>query len=373
MNILLIPDSFKDSISSKAIIEALEIGFNKIDADIKLYSCVASDGGEGFLKAVKHQIEVSTIEHDTLDPIGRPIEAEYLFDRANATAYIEMAQASGFEKLSVVERNPMNTTTVGTGLQIMHAINKGARTLYIGLGGSATNDGGIGMASVLGYSFLDEENDPVLPVGRNLVRITSVKGEFVFPQVKIFAVNDVSNPLIGQNGAAYTYAKQKGASKMEVEQLDEGLRHLSKIVEINLKTNFSEISGSGSAGGSGYGLKSFFNAEFLSGIEFFLELAKIEQLLLTEKIDFIITGEGSIDEQSLKGKLISGIVNLARKHNVKVIAICGKLEIKEEDYKTLGLYYATPITEDHIDPSESMTNAAYYIENIPQKLIQVMR
>ena len=364
MKILLIPDSFKDSISSEEIIASLTKGIHDMDPSIEIHSIVASDGGEGFLNAVEKQKDVRPVYHDTLDPIGRTIESKYLIDKSDNGAFIELAQASGYERLTKEERNPMNTTTIGTGLQILHAINRGVKKIYVGLGGSSTNDAGIGMASVLGYSFLNSIHDKVLPIGRNLMDIDTVAGHFNFPNVEIFAVNDVENPLFGENGAAFTYGPQKGANTDEVVHLDKGLRHLHEQVLIHMKSDHAQTPGSGAAGGSGYGLKVFCNAEFISGVDFLFQISSLDALLESEDFDLIITGEGCIDEQSLQGKLISGVIKKASDFRAKVIGICGKLKLEEAAYKSYGLDAALEIAPEGTPVSESMANASSFIQKL---------
>ena len=368
MNILLIPDSFKGSATSMEVIDALTRGFQTLDQNVNLFSVVASDGGEGFLDSIDHQLEVETIWHDSLDPIGRPIETTYLFDRSNNTAYIELAKASGLDCLSRPEQNPMTTTTIGTGMQILHAINKGAKTIYVGLGGSATNDGGIGLASVLGYRFLDENGTPILPIGKQLSSVRNIEGAFTYEKIKIKAINDVANPLYGPHGAAHTYAEQKGANSEEIKILDQGLVNLASVVEKYDQLEHHDFSGAGAAGGVGYGLKVFCNAEFISGTDFLFDLAKVEMLLSEEKIDVIITGEGRIDSQTMQGKLIQGILDLAKPKQIKVVAICGQLNLSTETYKDFGLHYATTIAKPGTSPEESIKNALQYIEEVPRRI-----
>ncbi len=372
MKILLIPDSFKGSASSKEVIDALKNGFNRLDAEVSLHAVVASDGGEGFLDAIENQFSVETIWHDSLDPIGRPIETYYLLDQENRTAYIELAKAAGLDLLTLSEQNPMMTTTAGTGMQILHAVNKGALKIFVGLGGSATNDGGIGLATVLGYQFLDSAGSPILPIGGRLGHIEEIQGSFEYEHLQIIGVNDVVNPLFGKNGAAYTYARQKGASDKEIEILDQGLRNLASVVEKHSDLNHVDFKGAGAAGGVGYGLKTFCNADLISGTDFLFRMTSLKSFIESQKIDVIITGEGRIDEQTLQGKLIQGILELTKDTGIKVVAICGQLDISEGDYKKVGLHYVTTIADENTPIKLSMEKALYYIEQLPAKLYSVL-
>ncbi len=370
MKILLIPDSFKDSIGASEIIEALSRGLRKSLPDVEIHAIIGSDGGEGFLESIISQLDVEQVYHDTLDPIGRPIEAFYLLDRQSRSAYVELAQSSGLERLEDDERNPLYTTTAGTGLQILHAINKGAQTVYVGMGGSATNDGGIGLASVLGFTFLDESDQTLLPTGQNLGKLRKVEGEFAFPYVKVIGISDVTNPLIGPDGAAPTFAKQKGASSEEIDQLDHGLRILGDMVSFQFEKDLKNIPGAGAAGGTGFGLMAFLQAELRSGIDFVLDLAGVDNLLREQQFDLIITGEGRIDKQSFQGKLIDGVIRASKPYKVPVMAICGQLDLYEEEWRDLGLKYATTISGPEVSKEESIFRASEFIEQIVPDLLK---
>lgn len=339
MRILLIPDKFKGSLTANEVIEALKYGILEKHHNAKISSIIASDGGDGFLHAVSQNVPCQQIGTKTFDSLGRDITSYYLYDPKENVAYIELAKASGIELLSEDERNAMFTSTYGTGVEIKHAIDRGAKTIYIGLGGSATNDGGIGIASALGYSFLDGSQNELKPNGKNLSRIQHIqKGDGMdFDSVSIIAINDVDNPLYGKNGAAHIYGRQKGASSDEIQELDEGLRNLDRVVTTHLNKDVALLGGSGAAGGTGFGLKAFLNAEFIAGINFVLNLSGATKLLDEHRFDFIITGEGKLDSQTLNGKLIKGVVDLGAKYNTPVIAVCGQSEIKEDSSESLGL------------------------------------
>ena len=263
MQVLLVPDKFKGSLSADQVIRALTRGILSADPEATIHSVVASDGGDGFLDAVSRYDTVEEIFLDTVDPLGREISASYMLNREEGRAYVELAKAAGLVLLSTAERDPLKTSTFGTGLLIRDAIGRGAKEIYIGLGGSATNDGGIGMAKAIGYNFLDASGKELLPVGASLGLIHNIQKTLVdelLQEVSVFAVNDVNNPLFGPNGAAYVYAEQKGAGAQEIDFLDHGLQHLDKVVQGKFDKSFAQVSGAGAAGGSAYGLKAFFNA-----------------------------------------------------------------------------------------------------------------
>ncbi|WP_298504367.1 glycerate kinase [uncultured Maribacter sp.] len=364
MNFLLIPDKFKGSLTANEVINAVSKGIKKVDGTSTIYSILASDGGDGFLDAISNSISTHEVEIETLDPMGRLIAATYLLNENNDTAYIELAKASGLELLKEEERNVMQMSTYGTGLQIKDAVSRGIKTIYIGLGGSATNDGGIGIANALGYVFTNKAEEELKPIGANLGAISKIKKrKFLktFASVKFYAVNDVDNPLFGTKGAAYVYGKQKGANEEELQILENGLIHLNQLVGEQLRKNFAFIPGAGAAGGTAYGLKTFLDAEYLSGVNFLLQLAEVPKIIETKNIDYIITGEGKIDSQTIHGKLVNGVVNMAKRFNIPVVAICGKLDVNEKELQKLGVETVLQTYNPEKGVQYSMDNAASVI------------
>ncbi len=365
MKVLLIPDKFKGSLDAKEVIRAISKGIYTVHPDAKIFSMLASDGGDGFLNAVSENLDCAEIMMDTVDPLNRALKAVYLYDNATKTAYIELAKASGLELLDDAERDVMRTSTYGTGLQIRHAIENGATKIYLGLGGSATNDAGTGIAKALGYRFLNELGDELEPVGGQLSNIATIEKNdeaLDVTAISFYAVNDVDNPLYGKQGAAYVYAEQKGASSIEVRQLDKGLRHLETIVKDQLNKNAAQLPGAGAAGGAAYGLSIFLNAEYISGIDFVLGLANVNQLLTDHHFNYIITGEGKFDRQTLHGKLIKGVIDLGKQFQVPVIAICGQSDIHCDQSKSIGLEQILEIKDTEKSLQYSMDNAARLIE-----------
>ncbi|QLG45436.1 glycerate kinase [Costertonia aggregata] len=367
MNVLVIPDKFKGSLTAKEVIKSITAGIAKAFSSAKIHSLVASDGGDGFLDAVSGNKVIAKMWVDTVDPLMRPIKAMYLLDSKSKSAYIEMARASGLELLTVQERNAMRTTTFGTGIQIKDAIQKGARRIYLGLGGSATNDGGIGLAKALGYSFLDNLGNTLEPIGSNLIKIAKIeKGSSydTLNNIAFFAVNDVDNPLFGEHGAAYVYGPQKGVDRKQVQILDDGLVNLHKRAKEQLGHDNAHLPGSGAAGGTAYGLKTFFDADYISGIDFILKLGKVPDFLEKNKVDFIITGEGKIDAQTINGKLVKGVLGLGKTYGVPVIAVCGKLDLDKQQLNALGLNTVLETYESSKGIDFSMQNASTLIENL---------
>lgn len=366
MHYLLIPDKFKDSLTAKEVIEAITKGIERADPVAKINSVIASDGGDGFLEAIANNINSEKFLVKTVDPLARPIEAPYLYQAATKSAYIELAKASGLELLKESERSALKTSTYGTGLQMLDAIKNGATTIYVGLGGSATNDAGIGIAAAFGYTFLDKNGKALEPIGENLTKIATIENnttDDALKNISIYAVNDVTNPLFGTNGAAYVYAQQKGATEKEIKILDDGLQNLNSIIEKQWSIHNSTVSGAGAAGGTAFGLKTFLNANFVGGIDFLLDLAQVSNILEKNKIDYIITGEGKIDSQTANGKLVKGVIQMAKKYNIPVIGICGKLAITSDEVLTMGLQNAFEIYDPKQGVAYSMQNARKLVEN----------
>ena len=360
MRFLLIPDKFKGSLTSEEVANAIQLGVEQVLPRASFHVIKASDGGDGFLDAIalyRPCIGVQTVGED---PLGRTRVCTYLYNQEESAAYIELANASGMELLTNKERNPMETSTYGTGLQIKDAIEKGARTIYVGLGGSATNDGGIGIAHALGFIFLNDKGVALEPIGKNLIHVKEIDTSQVsslLDKVSFFAVNDVTNPLFGSDGAAFIYAKQKGATSNAIVNLDKGLQNLHSVVEYQLGKDNALVPGAGAAGGTAFGLKTFLDAEFLHGTDFILKLSGIETVLKSETFDFIFTGEGKIDAQTLSGKLVQGVLDLGKRFGIPVIAVCGKLDVNVSSLKEIGITDVIEIQDRDKPLSYNMKNA----------------
>lgn len=365
MEILLIPDKFKDSLSAVDVINALKDSINKYREESTIHNIIASDGGDGFLDAIySNNPLLEIVELESVDALQRAITSKYLFDPEKSIAYIELANTCGLAMLENEDRNPTLTTTVGCGIQVKHAIQNGVTQVYIGLGGSATNDVGIGIAYVLGFRFFDINDNEIEPIGKNLIHINKIINiEYShLNKVDFFVVNDVDNPLFGNSGATMVYGKQKGASSSELELLEEGVRSFDKIVQKDMGLQLADVKGTGAAGGSGYGLKTFLNANFIQGVEFMLNMNDVYSLLENGNIDLIITGEGSIDDQTVNGKLVMGVARIARSFNIPVIAICGKLNISSSNRRKLMVKNIIEIA-DHTKPLDYNLKNAYRLIN----------
>ncbi|MEJ2585218.1 MAG: glycerate kinase [Robiginitalea sp.] len=374
MKLVLIPDKFKGSLTAEEVRAAIAAGVQEVFPDAELMGFPASDGGDGFLEAVRSVREVETIEVAVEDPLGREIHAPYLMDYSRREAFLEMATASGMVLLREAERNPLRTHTRGTGKLIAHAIRHGARRVFVGLGGSATNEAGCGIATVFGYRFLDRQGRELDPVGANLekmARIVKPENE-LSGDVEVIAVNDVSNPLWGPEGAAFVYAKQKGASEAAISSLDKGLRHLDQLVSRHLGIRAGKMTGAGAAGGTAYGLHAFLGARFISGTEYVLGLTGVEEYLRKNQVDFICTGEGRIDSQTLSGKLIQGVLALGDRHKTPVIAVCGKSEVPVDQLKDQGFKDVLVVSDPEKPLSYNMKHAATLVRESAGKYFKAL-
>jgi glycerate 2-kinase len=357
LKFLIAADSFKDALDTFGVCQAIGKGIKSALPNAKIVELPLSDGGEGLSDIAAYYFDLQQIEVETFDPLFRKIKATYGLSQDNTTAFIEMAKASGLQLLTNEERNPLKTSTFGFGELIKNAIEKGAIRIILGLGGSATNDAGIGMAAALGWQFFDKNNNVLSPIGENLDKIAKVISPENFPKNIIFeAICDVKNPLFGENGAAHIFARQKGANNQEIEILDKGLQHFAKITNQTEKAN---ATGAGAAGGLGFGCLFFLNAKLKRGIDSVLDWANFDQHL--PNTDWIFTGEGRLDSQTLQGKLIAGIAE--RANGKPIIALCGGLDLTPKLIKDLGLKAAFSITPKPCTLEEALTATAKNLEN----------
>ncbi|MEY3433372.1 MAG: hypothetical protein RL131_1308, partial [Bacteroidota bacterium] len=296
MNVLIAPDKFKGSIDSISLCDLLRKEIVALYPDAHVHTFPLADGGDGFASIIQYYFHTVEVETQTVNALGTPIRARYQFASESKTAYIEMASASGLAMLKNEARDIMRSSTYGTGLMIRDAIARGAAKIILGIGGSATNDGGIGMADALGFMFLDRNGDPLDPCGESLGLIEDI----VMPETDILediefqVACDVKNPLFGPDGAAYVYGPQKGASSEEVQILDDGLKHLDQMFMKYFGRSVAEELGSGAAGGLGAGCAVFLGARLLPGVEQLIDSLGLEDKI--KQANVIITGEGCLDE-----------------------------------------------------------------------------
>lgn len=326
MKIVVAPDSFKESLSAMEVAQAIEKGFRAVFPDAQFEKIPMADGGEGTVQSLVDATGGKIITKEVTGPLGEKVTAFFGVLGDGKTAVIEMAAASGLHLVPVEKRNPLLTTTRGTGELILAALDEGVDHLIIGIGGSATNDGGSGMAQALGARLLDKDRNEIAPGGGSLDKLANIdisELDARLQNVKIEVACDVDNPLIGQDGASHVFGPQKGATPEMVEQLDQNLAHYATILARDLGKDVAHIPGAGAAGGLGAGLLAFLDAELKSGIDIVIAATDLEEKI--KDADLVITGEGKIDSQTIHGKTPIGVAKAAKKFNIPVIAICGSI------------------------------------------------
>ncbi|QXP66915.1 glycerate kinase [Polaribacter sp. AHE13PA] len=368
MKIILAPDKFKNTLTGLEFCNIVEKVILEEFPNTDILKLPLADGGDGTIEVVEYYLKGRTINVQVNNPFFEIINATYIYSNENNTAFIEMAEASGVKLLKPTQFDCKNATTLGTGEMIVDAINKGAKTIIIGIGGSATNDCGIGMATALGYQFLDENNKKVKPIGANLSNIKSIDVTNVHPKLRAVDFKiacDVTNPLYGKNGAAYVYGTQKGASKDEIVMLDKGLQDFSKILNAVFTIDVQSVKGAGAAGGMGIATQLFLNGTLEPGIQLIKEIANFDTQI--EGADWIITGEGKLDTQTMSGKTIQGVLTSAIAKKIKVAAFCGAIDLDEKQPEDFGINYTDAVLNYAKDLEDSMKNSAEYLVFLSRK------
>lgn len=372
MKIVVAPDSFKGSLSAKEVGLVIKEAFTAEIPEAQIDVVPMADGGEGTLDALLYAIGGKRIEMKSTGPLGERITTRYGILGDDETAVIEIAQVVGLPMIPKEKRNPMMTTTYGVGEQIIHAVKKGLRKLIIGLGGSATNDGGLGMLQALGVTFLDRNGNAVKPIGAELAEIEKVDFSTIHPAIsrcEIKVASDVENPLCGTQGASHVFGPQKGGTQQQVEQLDLGLAHYASLVEQALERHFQHFAGAGAAGGLGFGLLAI-GAEIVSGAQVVAEATRLQEKI--KYADWVITGEGQSDFQTLYGKVPSFVAQIAKKHQRKTILISGGLgngyEQLYEDFVSCHSIATGPMTL-----MESMSNARHYLYSSTRNIARLIK
>lgn len=325
MKIIVAPDSYKGSLSAKEVGNTIREAFELEIPEADVVVVAMADGGEGTLDSLLFSTQGERVDTKATGPLGEKIHTCYGILGDKETAVIEMAQVAGLPMVPENKRDPGLATTFGLGELIAEAIDKGLRKFIIGLGGSATNDGGLGLLQALGAAFYDQEEKQVKPIGASLQKITRVDFSSLHPNLKecrFRVASDVENPLCGENGASFVFGPQKGATEEQVKALDEGMQHYADLIEEHLNINIKTIPGAGAAGGLGFGFLAL-GAEIISGSKVVAEAAGLENQM--KEADWVITGEGQSDYQTLYGKAPFYVANLAKKHGVGTILISGGL------------------------------------------------
>lgn len=347
-------DSFKGSLSSSEVAEAVAQGIRTLLPDCDIRKVSIADGGEGTAEALVESLGGEWIHLTVGDPLGRPIEARYGLIEEGRCAVVEMAAASGLPLLSPAERNPLRTSTIGTGALIADAIKRGSRRFLVAIGGSATNDCGMGMLHALGYRFMSAEGEVLPPCGEALLHIDRIDNSLAKKELgecEFVVACDVTNPLYGPNGAAHVFAPQKGATPEMVEQLDLGLRNFARVVREFNGCEVDFVEGAGAAGGLGAGFVGVLGAKLQRGIDMVMETLHFEQVLRDS--DLVITGEGCIDFQTVMGKAPSGVLHAATKQNIPAVAIGGGVRWCKELGES-GFAAIVAATPEGMDLQEAM-------------------
>ena len=371
MKIVLAPNAFKDSLTATEACQCMAEGILTVLPTTTIVKKPVADGGDGLVEIVMNQLQGEKICCHVRDPLFRKITSDFCYLPAKKTAVIEMASASGLRLLSQKERNPLYTSTIGTGDLIKEALDLGATTILVGIGGSATNDGGCGMAAALGAAFFDQKGQPVQPLGGELERISRIDLSGLDPRlaaVNIQAICDVTNPLLGSEGASAVYAPQKGASPEEVEQLERGMAQLAKQIQSDLGKDVMSLQSGGAAGGLGVGLFAFLQAKIRPGIKVVLELVELGAEL--EDCDLVITGEGQIDAQTAFGKAPAGVAQLAKEHHCPCFAIAGSRGGDLSELFELGFSAIFSICPGPISLRQAMQEVKTYLRQETEQALR---
>lgn len=373
MNILLAPNSFRGSLSSSSAAQYLEEGILRVLSSVNCLKFPLADGGEGTVDAIVTALHGNKIQVDVHDALMRPVKACIGLVDEGKTAVIEMASASGIELLKPEERNPWLTTTFGTGELINAALDLSCTRIIIGIGGSATNDGGAGMAAALGARFTNQQGSPFIPCGGQLSEVDTIDVSALDKRLsatEILVACDVRNILTGPDGASIVFGPQKGATTEMTLKLDMAMLHYSKKIECYLGKEVSSIPGSGAAGGLGAGLMAFTGASLVSGFDLISEIGNLEKLI--KLADLIVTGEGKMDSQTPSGKAIAGISLLAKKHGKPLIAVTGTIDPGAEELYNMGLHLILPLTERPLSLTDAMRIAPELMCNGGERIARII-
>ena len=375
MKVTIAVDSFKGSLSSLEVADAFEQGLRTHHPNCEVVKVAIADGGEGTMEALVETLKGEVIEVEVCDPLHRPIKARYGTIDNGRTAIIDIATASGLPLLKAEERNPLYTSTYGTGELIADALRRGCRKFFIGLGGSATNDAGVGMFRALGFRFLDHSGKELISGGEILEHIAEIDDSAVVPELfdsTFIAACDVQNRLFGKFGAAYTFAPQKGADKEAVQLLDSGLQNFARVVAGYNGSMIALIEGGGAAGGVGGGAVALLNAKLVRGIDMVLNAMHFDKII--EGCDLVVTGEGCIDNQTIMGKAPSGVLSIAKSKNIPTIAIGGGVvwcdELRNSSFASIEVVTPEGMSlEEAMTPETAKENIRQTAERIAKRFL----
>ncbi|XXD08367.1 glycerate kinase [Klebsiella sp. R445] len=374
MKIVIAPDSYKESLSALEVATAIEAGFQEIYPDAEYVKLPVADGGEGTVEAMVAATQGHLVQVTVTGPLGELVQAFYGLSGDERCAFIEMAAASGLESVPVASRNPLITTTWGTGELIRHALDAGVQQIIIGIGGSATNDGGAGMVQALGAKLLTQDNQQIAAGGgalEQLARIDLSGLDSRLADCRIDVACDVTNPLTGPEGATAVFGPQKGATAEMIVRLDRALAHFAQIIQRDLTVDVLQLEGGGAAGGMGAALYAFCGARLRPGIEIVTDALHLAELVADA--DLVITGEGRIDSQTIHGKVPVGVAKVAQRYNVPVIAIAGSLTADVGVVHQHGLDAVFSVIYSVCTLEEALANAADNVRMTARNVAAVLK
>jgi len=375
MKIVLAPDSFKGNLTSLQVAAALEKGIRRVLPNAQCIKVPMADGGEGTVQSLVDGEGGKFVRKKVTGPAGKPVTARYGLLADGKTAVIEMAEASGLPYVKGKEKNPMKTTSYGTGELILDAINKGAEKIIIGIGGSATTDGGTGMAQALGIKFLDKNGKEIKEYGAGgmLNKIAKIDMSGIDARInktKIIVASDVENPLYGKKGAAYVFGPQKGATSTMVKTLDANLKYFGNLLKKDLGKDVRTLKGAGAAGGLGAGLVAFTGAKLKSGIDIVVDATRLKKHL--KDADLVITGEGRVDSQTAFGKTPAGVAKVAKKFKVPTIAIGGGISDDAREVFTHGIDGLASACARDMTLEDAINNSKDHLANAAERVIRLV-
>lgn len=367
------PDSFKESMTAKEVCDAMEKGIKKADSAAEVIKVPMADGGEGTVDSLVDATNGQRVIVEVTGPLGNKISAYYGILGNGTTAVIEMAKANVLEIVEKKKRNPMITTTFGTGELIRDALDHNVKEIIIGLGGSSTNDGGSGMAQALGAKLFDQNNNQISFGGGNLDKLDKIDISDLdsrLQDVKIILASDVTNPLIGKDGASRVFGPQKGATPEMVEKLENNLQHYAKIIKRDLNKDVASVSGAGAAGGLGAGLMAFTTCKMRQGVDIAIEVTKLEEKV--KSADYVFTGEGGTDFQTKFGKTPYGVAKLGKKYHKPVISLAGYLGEGIDSLYSEGFTAIFGIIPGACDLSTALKNGPSNVARTTENIVRLL-
>ncbi len=370
---IIAPDSFKESLTSLAAAEAMKAGIEKVFASAEIELIPMADGGEGTLEVIINARKGEFRKVTVTDPLGRKIEAQYGFISEDKKAVIEIAKACGLQLINKGARNPLNTTTYGVGQIIIDALDNGAKHLIICLGGSATNDGGLGMLMALGAKAYNKFGEKIGLGGKELINIDYIDVSSLDSRLKDINIEvacDVENPLVGKNGATFVFAPQKGADEKIIEVLEEGMLNYSRIIKECLKVDVGNMPKAGAAGGLGAAF-ILLGANMVSGVDLVLKHTNFEEKV--QGAAYIFTGEGSVDYQTKYGKTIAGIGQIGKKYNIPVIVLAGKVGDNIDELYSMGITAVFGIIDKPKELDEALKDGFKSIEKVSENIARILK